>query len=86
MTIFGVSAGGSSVNALLAAPSADGLYHRAIAHSGTAITNAPEPQAPGLSEHLQVDEKELLPRLMQLPSGRVAGRAAPLRGQGRCQR
>ena len=68
VTIFGVSAGGSSVNALLAAPSADGLYHRAIAHSGTAITNAPEPQAPGLSEHLQVDEKELLPRLMQLPA------------------
>ena len=30
VTIFGVSAGGASVNALLAAPSADGLYHRAL--------------------------------------------------------
>ena len=68
VTIFGESAGGASVNALLAAPSADGLYHRAIAHSGPAITNAPTPVAPGLATHLQLDEAELLNRLKQLPA------------------
>ena len=66
VTIFGVSAGGACVNALLAAPSADGLYHRAIAHSGQAITNPPEPLAPGLAAHLKLDEGELLTRLRQL--------------------
>lgn len=34
VTIFGESAGGGSVAALLAAPAADGLYHRAIIQSG----------------------------------------------------
>ncbi len=34
VTIFGESAGGGSVFALLAAPDADGLYHRAITQSG----------------------------------------------------
>lgn len=33
VTIFGESAGAGSVLGLLAAPAADGLYHRAIAHS-----------------------------------------------------
>lgn len=68
VTIFGESAGGSSVNAILAAPSADGLYHRAIAHSGTVITNAPTPLASGLASHLEVEEGELLTRLKQLPA------------------
>ena len=36
VTIFGESAGGGSVFALLASPDADGLYHRAIAQSGPA--------------------------------------------------
>lgn len=66
VTIFGESAGGSSVNALLAAPSADGLYHRAIAHSGTAITNPPSPLASQLAAYLKVDEDELLTHLKQL--------------------
>src|SRR3954462_8685218 len=34
VTIFGESAGGGSVATLLAAPDADGLYHRAIIESG----------------------------------------------------
>jgi para-nitrobenzyl esterase len=70
VTIFGVSAGGASVNALLAAPSADGLYHRAIAHSGLGVTNAPPPLASAsiLAEFLNVDERELLPLIKQLPA------------------
>ena len=34
VTIFGESAGGGSIGALLAAPDADGLYHKAIIQSG----------------------------------------------------
>ena len=34
VTIFGVSAGGTSVNLLMASPLAKGLFHRAIAQSG----------------------------------------------------
>ncbi|KAG9474783.1 hypothetical protein GDO78_003313 [Eleutherodactylus coqui] len=37
VTIFGVSAGGLSVSALVASPLAKGLFHRAIAESGVAI-------------------------------------------------
>jgi para-nitrobenzyl esterase len=70
VTIFGVSAGGASVNALLAAPSADGLYHRAIAHSGLGVTNSPPPLASAsiLAEYLKVDESKLLARIKQLPA------------------
>jgi len=66
VTIFGCSAGGASVNAMLAAPSADGLYHRAIAHSGPAIIEAPSPDAATLATHFQVDEAGLLPYLRAL--------------------
>ncbi|MDB5452830.1 MAG: carboxylesterase [Caulobacteraceae bacterium] len=41
VTIFGESAGAMSVNALLASPSANGLYHKAISESG--------PPGPGVS-------------------------------------
>ena len=70
VTIFGVSAGGASVNALLAAPSADGLYHRAIAHSGLGVTNSPPPLASAsiLAEYLKVGESNLLARIKQLPA------------------
>jgi len=37
VTIFGQSAGGSSCTALMVAPSAKGLFHRAISQSGTGI-------------------------------------------------
>ena len=41
VTIFGESAGGMSVGALLGMPSAQGLFHRAIAQSGAAHTANP---------------------------------------------
>ncbi len=37
VTIFGESAGGSAVSCLMASPLAEGLFHRAICQSGTAI-------------------------------------------------
>lgn len=36
VTIFGQSAGAAAVNALMTSPLAKGLFHRAIAHSGSA--------------------------------------------------
>ncbi|WP_336962505.1 carboxylesterase family protein [Sphingobium aquiterrae] len=45
VTIMGCSAGGSSINALVTAPSARGLFARASAHSGGGINNATRPQA-----------------------------------------
>lgn len=45
VTIMGCSAGGSSINALVAAPSARGLFARASAHSGGGLYNATRPEA-----------------------------------------
>ena len=42
VTIFGESAGGHSVHALLATPAADGLYHKAIAHSPGTVDMPPQ--------------------------------------------
>jgi para-nitrobenzyl esterase len=66
VTVFGESAGGSSVNAILGAPSADGLYHRAIAQSATAIINPPSQQASQLATHLKINEDKLLDHLRKL--------------------
>ncbi len=66
VTIFGESAGAASVNCLLAAPTADGLYHKAIAHSGSTVATPPIPIAAQLAEHLGVDADSLLHRLASL--------------------
>ncbi|WP_287153666.1 carboxylesterase/lipase family protein [Candidatus Solincola tengchongensis] len=55
VTIFGESAGGASVCALLASPLAEGLFHRAIAESG-AFLSMGMPSA-GRSETLEEGEK-----------------------------
>jgi para-nitrobenzyl esterase len=55
VTIFGESAGGGSVLALLAAPAADGLFHKAIAHSPGGVNLPPLDWAPRLGEHLDGD-------------------------------
>lgn len=43
VTIFGESAGSASVNALMAAPPARGLFHRAIGESGTIFARSGRP-------------------------------------------
>ena len=52
VTIFGESAGGYSVLALLAAPDADGLYHKAIAHSPSLPSGPPGNPLPVVKTHL----------------------------------
>ncbi|XP_056596266.1 uncharacterized protein ces2b [Triplophysa dalaica] len=46
VTIFGESAGGISVNLLMLSPLASGLFHRAIAESGTAVWHGLETSNP----------------------------------------
>lgn len=48
VTIFGESAGGGSVCALLAMPSTKGLVHHAISQSGALVTAKPNKKMPGL--------------------------------------
>jgi para-nitrobenzyl esterase len=45
VTIFGQSGGGAKVCALLAMPSAKGLFHRAVVESGAALTGIPRDAA-----------------------------------------
>jgi len=51
ITIFGESAGGMSVGALLAMPRAKGLFHKAIPQSGAAHTSKPLNRATLAAEH-----------------------------------
>ena len=52
VTIFGESAGGMSVGALLAMPSARGLFHKAIPQSGACHTGAPVARANRVAERV----------------------------------
>ena len=71
VTIFGESAGGQSVLAILASPSADGLYHKAISHSGGLVNRPPEGRAPALAEHLSLQRNELMATLSSLTAQEV---------------
>lgn len=44
VTIFGQSGGGGKVTSLMNAPSAEGLFHKAIVQSGSYLHNFPEPE------------------------------------------
>ncbi len=71
VTIFGESAGGAIVNCLLSAPSADGLYHRAIAHSGGTPSTPPVDGAGPLSGHLGIEPGAVLDQLLALSGEEV---------------
>ena len=66
VTIFGESAGGTSVSSLLAAPAADGLYHKAIVHSGSAANLPPLNHIPKLTTQLGVEKESLIKTLRGL--------------------
>ncbi len=72
VTIFGQSAGGGSVRALLASPSADGLYHKAISMSpGCSPDGLPVDRTGDLETTLGVDDSRLIERLYALSSEEV---------------
>jgi len=70
VTIFGQSGGGSKVSTLLGMPAAKGLFHRALAMSGSQVRSIPREQATQTARALlaklnlgpnQVDELHTLP-------------------------
>ena len=66
VTIFGQSSGGSSVLSLLAAPAADGLYHKAIACSATAVYRPPTDRSQELAERLGCGRDDLLAEVLKM--------------------
>ena len=94
VTIFGQSGGGGKVSTLMGMPSAQGLFHRAIAESGTAIKGVPRSDGTKSAELIlsklglkanQVDQAQKVPMEQLLaamggggPAGNQALRLAPV--------
>lgn len=94
VTIFGQSGGGSKVSTLVGMPSAKGLFHRAIAQSGSQVTSASKSAAAAGSEALlarlglkpnQLDELQKMPmeQIMALAAGGGFGAPGGAPGGGR---
>ena len=71
VTIFGQSSGASSVLALLAAPAADGLFHKAISCSGTAVYRPSEDQTEKLARRLSIQQDDLLEEVLKMSSQEI---------------
>ena len=71
VTIFGESAGGASILTLLATPSADGLYHKAIAHSPGTTETPPDDHLTVLEEHFNAEGETLLTKLKSMPASEL---------------
>jgi para-nitrobenzyl esterase len=67
VTIFGESAGGGSVQALMSSPSADGLYHKAIVQSAGLVNQPPPDQRQVIADHLEVELNDVPETLRALP-------------------
>jgi para-nitrobenzyl esterase len=95
VTIFGESGGGSKVSTLLAMPSAEGLFHRAIIESGPGLTGVEPEDATAYAESLleelgleadeldqlqQVPVQEMLDAITVLSSGEMGGLAPVVDG------
>ena len=66
VTIFGESSGGSAVLGLLAAPSADNLYHKAIAHSPICHYKPLSDPTDLMLKQLNVDKDEYIETLLSM--------------------
>lgn len=82
ITIFGQSGGGGKVSSLMAAPSAKGLFHKAIVQSGSYVTNFTERDIAQKVSAALLDELKLTPAqadsLQKMPYERLyaAGKKA----------
>src|SRR3954470_770897 len=80
VTIFGQSGGGGKVSALLAMPSAKGLFHRAIIESGASVRFAERERTTQLAEavlkHLEVGRNQIN-TLQALPIARLQQAIGP---------
>ena len=91
VTIFGQSGGAGKVSTLLGMPAAQGLFHRAVAQSGSAVTSLPAAVATQSAEALmarlglkgsQVEDLQKLPmpQLLDALAPRNGPSSAPGRG------
>ena len=72
VTIFGESGGGQKVSTLLAMPDAKGLFHRAIAQSGTSLrVGDPDRAAKGAAAFMQALDVKTLAELQAVPQARL---------------
>jgi para-nitrobenzyl esterase len=93
VTIFGESGGGAKVSTLLAMPSAEGLFHKAIIQSGAGLTGGDPETATAYAESLlvelgleadeldqlqQVPVQEMLDAITALSSGGIGGGLSPV--------
>jgi para-nitrobenzyl esterase len=84
VTIFGQSGGAGKVSTLMAMPAAKGLFHRAIAQSGAALTGIPKAQALRTTESLLQRlnlTKDQLDRLQTMPTDQLLAAIAPRGGR-----
>jgi para-nitrobenzyl esterase len=91
VTIFGQSGGAGKVSTLMAMPAARGLFHRAIAQSGAALTGTPVAQAIKTTETVlqrlnikpdQLDQLQKVPIAQLIDVMRPAPGAPPGPGSG----
>ena len=91
VTIFGQSGGGGKVSTLMAMPAARGLFHRAIAQSGTALTAIPVEQAVKTTEQVlqrlkitpdTLDQLQTIPFAQLIDVLRPAAGSTPLPAAG----
>lgn len=83
VTIFGQSGGAGKVSTLMAMPAARGLFHRAIAQSGAAVTGMPTAQAIRTTEQVlqRLDIKpDRLDELQKVPLARLIDVMRPAPG------
>lgn len=83
VTIFGQSGGAGKVSTLMAMPAAKGLFHRAIAQSGAAVTATPRGQAAKTTElvlqRLNISP-DRLDEIQQVPVERLIAAIRPPQG------
>src|SRR5712671_1982736 len=79
VTIFGQSGGGGKVLALMAMPSAKGLFHRAIVQSGPFLKSLSPDYSVRLADFVMAElglSKSQVDQLQQIPVDRLSGAAA----------
>ncbi|MEQ1886342.1 MAG: carboxylesterase family protein [Bryobacteraceae bacterium] len=86
VTIFGQSGGGGKVSTLLGMPAAKGLFHKAIAMSGSALTGIPRDEATKTAEAVmkklgvkEVADLQTVPMLTMLDLTRPGALGIPAR-------
>jgi len=77
VTIIGESAGGLAVLSLIGAPSADGLFHRAVSNSPGGPKMPPGDRTSQLAKKLGVDRSKLIDTLRAMPADKLQTAGIP---------